>query len=474
MAGSHQLSRRQILRLFGVASGALLASCSPAAPAAPTPAPPPTTPPAPKPTAAPASAPTTAPAAAPTVAPTAAVAAAPAQQGTKKVTIQAATWFAAKLPSLYKWKADYEAKFPDRSVEILREDYELNKALLEVKQKKSHADLILPITAFIDMAPAVEAGILAPISERVPKDWFDNVPKAFVEESTYQGKVYQWPYGQIGTTLNLRKSLLAEANHAGEAPATLEQYLATLRDVQAKLKAPDGSPVFGHSMDLAWWRAPTTVGVNMMGKDFFGKDGYLAWEDKRLVDVFNVLKQLGDLAPREIFLPGYSAVDAFAAGKTAIFFGQSEQVFYLANSAWGIGDLELSYPPVFPGGESNPRSIVASGGAAFYQYGNLDNAWHFFNWLWPQEEFHQAIATEGRFIPLNLQYIDAKWMPPIVKSLVDMIKTGTNVPATLHYLELATHAQNGLKGYLLGEIKTPEEAIASSKKNFDDAVTKSS
>jgi hypothetical protein len=32
---------------------------------------------------------------------------------------------------------------------------------------------------------------------------------------------------------------------------------------------------------------------------------------------------------------------------------------------------------------------------------------------------------------------------------------------------------NGLKGYRLGEIKTPEEAIASAKKNFDDAVSKS-
>jgi ABC-type glycerol-3-phosphate transport system substrate-binding protein len=479
MTGPKRLSRLEFLRLAGFSAGAVVLSCSPSPPAAvPTAAPAAAGPtPAPKPTAAPA-APTSAPAQ-PTAAPPAPTqapappTAAPAQAGSKKVVLQAATWLAAKLPSLYKWKADYEQQFPDRSVEILREDYDLTKALLEVKQKKSHADLILPITAFIDMAPAVEAGIIAPFGDRLPKDWSDSLAQAFLDESSYQGKVYQWPLGQVGTTINFRKSLLAEAGHPGDSGATLSEYLTVCQDIQAKLKAADGSQVFGNSLDLAWWRAPTTVGINMMGRDFFGKDGYLAWDDKRLIDVFNTLKQLAQFAPREIFLPGYSSVDAFAAGKTGIFFGQSEQVFYLANSSWGLGDLQLAYPPVFPGGENNPRSIVASSGAAFYQYGNMDNAWHFFEWLWPKEEFQQAIATEGRWIPVNQKFSDAKWMPPIVTDLVGLIKTGTFIPATLHYLELATHAQNALTGYLLGDIKTPEEAIAAGKKNFDDAVSKS-
>jgi ABC-type glycerol-3-phosphate transport system substrate-binding protein len=388
----------------------------------------------------------------------------------QRVVVQGATWFVAKLPTLDTWKEQYESEFPDREVEILREDYDFTKAALEASQGSSHSDLILPLTAFIELVQSAEAGVIAPITDFVPEEWKQSVPEAFVQESVYEGDTYLWPYGQIGSVNNYRKSMLEQVGAADAPGETLDDFLEVCAAIQADVTAADGSQVYGNSFDLAWWRAPTTVGINIMGRDFFGPEGYLAWDDPRLADVFLTMKRLAEFASPEIFQPGYSSVEAFGAGKSAMFLGQSEQVFYLTTSTFGLEDLGLAYPPLMPGGDNNPRTIVASGGAAFMQLGNVENAWHFFEWLWPQEAFHQAIATEGQWIPVHLGYMDAEWMPPLVKQLIDLIQTGTFVPPTLHYLALATHARNALTEYLLGNIATPEEAIATAKQNFDDAV----
>lgn len=63
-------------------------------------------------------------------------------------------------------------------------------------------------------------------------------------------------------------------------------------------------------------------------------------------------------------------------------------------------------------------------------------------------------------------------MPAIVKDLVGILKNGTFIPPTLYYLAVATHAGAALREYLEGTHKTPKEAIAMAKKNFDDAVAK--
>jgi ABC-type glycerol-3-phosphate transport system substrate-binding protein len=388
----------------------------------------------------------------------------------QKIVVQGATWFVAKLPSLNTWKEQYESEFPDREVEILREDYDFTKAALEASQGSSHSDLLLPLTAFIELVQSAEAGVLAPITDLLPPDWKQAVPEAFVQESVYDGDTYLWPYGQIGSVNNYRKSILEQVGAADAPGETLDDFLEVCAAIQANVTAADGSQVYGNSFDLAWWRAPTTIGINMMGRDFFGAEGYLAWDDPGLPEVFSTIKRLSEYASPEIFQPGYSSVEAFGAGKSAMFLGQSEQVFYLTSSTFGLEDLGLAYPPLLPGGESNPRTIVASGGAAFLQNGNVENAWHFFEWLWPQEAFHQAIATEGQWIPVHLDYMDAEWVPPLVQQLIGLIQTGTFIPPTLHYLALATHARNALTDYLLGNIATPEEAIAAAKQNFEDAV----
>lgn len=389
----------------------------------------------------------------------------------KKVVAQLPPWMAAKLPSVHKWKAEYEAEFPGREVEYLRENFDLTKAMLEASQGASHVDLGFGLPAVLFLAQMVEGNVVAPITDLVPDDWMGLVAQAFIDENSYNGELYGWPYDQVGSLINYRKSMLTQAGHTDAPGDTLEEYLSVCEDVEAKLTTPDGGPVFGNAFDLSWWwRAPTTVGVNMMGVDFFGEDGYMAWDDPRTVDVFHTFKLLAEHAPPEVFEPGYSAVEAFGAGKAAMFLGQSEQVFYLADSTFGMGDLETSYPPVFPGGEENPRTVLVSDGTFMFQHGHLEEAWHFFSWLWPREDFHKAMATEGKWLPVHLEYSQADWVPSLVGDVVGMITDGIAIPTTPNYWEFATHAKAALTDYLLGKIEMPEEAVARAKKDFEEAL----
>jgi ABC-type glycerol-3-phosphate transport system substrate-binding protein len=387
----------------------------------------------------------------------------------KKVRVHVQPWRIGKQTSLYRFKEEYMAEFPDREVEYYRENFDFTPLALEASQGTSHIDLLFDQAPFITMMALVEGDVIIPIDDLIPEEWKGDVNQALLDECMYEGKQWVWPETQVVFMLAYQKSLLEGLGL--EPPEAFDEYIYNCEEVQAKATLPDGSPVRGTTLDLLWWRAPTIVGMNMMGKDFFGEDNYMAWDDPRLVDVYLTLKKLGEYAPPEIFLPGGSCDEAFAMGQAAMQLG-GNAMYTVMNYGFGLADLGLAVPPVFPGGEDNPRTTICGQGPSVMKHGDVEAAWHYWTWLWENEVFHETIFKEGSWLSTNKNYAEAEWVLPALKRTLEISRSGGVVPSTLHYLTLNTHARAILTDYLLGNIDDAEEAIALTKKNFEDAVAK--
>ena len=390
----------------------------------------------------------------------------PAPTKKKTVTVYAEPWFFAKNPYFYQLKVEYEATFPDREV-VFSPENDYSKSLLESKLKTSHADIMMGNSAGSNMLPLVNGDVVTPITNLVPKEWYNYVPKSYVDACSYQGALYGWPDLGGVTLMDYRKSMLQDIGHP-EPPATYEELIQVCKDVQGKLKARDGSMVYGCALDLYWWRAPLTVGLSMMGTDFYGKDGYLAWDDPRTEEVFNMLKTLVPYSPKEIYLPGDTSSEALGAGKAATVLGSDAS--YWAKQSFGINDLGLAPNPIFPGGEKNPRGYVGSGANFFFKYGNLENAWHFFSWIYEKEDYHRSLWELGGWLPITTRYKGASWVTPALQQQIDIGNLCVALPLTDAFWTLAPIARDGVSNWMLGKYKTAREAIDEIKMNFDAAV----
>nr|MCU0510180.1 extracellular solute-binding protein [Anaerolineae bacterium] len=231
-----RISRRRFIQGMlsagmGMAGVSVLAACGGATGGPPTPAPT---------SAGAAAAPTTA-------------AAAPAAAAERPLTPSFYQWIEDLHPAI---KGTVNPKFPDINYQIAPvEGYDVTRFMAEAKQGESTWDVYVGMTPFVEMSQFIQAGVIEPWDNYIPKEVIDDIIPSIREECTVDGKLYSWPFLLDIIVSAQNNSIVSKAGLPDKIPADWDEYLAS-----AKTVVDSGAAPYGCTFDANGWRslAPIT------------------------------------------------------------------------------------------------------------------------------------------------------------------------------------------------------------------------
>ncbi len=342
--------------------------------------------------------------------------------------------------------------------------------LLEAKNKKSTWVAWCGSTPFIDFVSLPKGDVCLPMEDKIPADIKADIIQTHIDESTVNGHMWHWPMFASATGLNYRPSMLKQAGW-DKPPKDWKEFIQCCKDVEAKVKAPDGSKVYGTVFDPFMWRFFTPVGYSLVGTDLFRKeDGYVNWDHPAMPEILEQMKEIAQYAPPDVYVP-FGDVDAFKTGKSAMMI-KFVDAGLTAAKVFGMGDYEFAFLP--EGGPGRENSTVAWGtGIMFFKYGeNTDTALKLVEYFARSELFQQGWVEGGEPIVYKSWYDKLKDPPKWLAVNRDMITKAHFIPPSEHYFVMADHWKAAQDSYLKGEIATPKEMLAQARKNFEDALKK--
>ena len=134
-------------------------------------------------------------------------------------------------PTFYQWIEDLHPgipavneKFPGVNYQIAPvEGFGIERFVAEAKNKESTWDVYVGQTPFVEMSAMIEADVIEPWDNYIPKDVLDDMIPSIREENTIDGKLYGWPFllDVIGT--GWHSGLTTKAGLPDAAPATWDE-----------------------------------------------------------------------------------------------------------------------------------------------------------------------------------------------------------------------------------------------------------
>ena len=105
-------------------------------------------------------------------------------------------------PTFYQWIQDLHpgipavnAKFPGINYQIAPvEGFGIERFVAEAKNGESTWDVYVGQTPFVEMSAMIEADVIEPWDNYIPKDVLDDIIPSIREENTIDGKLYGWPF----------------------------------------------------------------------------------------------------------------------------------------------------------------------------------------------------------------------------------------------------------------------------------------
>ena len=132
----------------------------------------------------------------------------------------------------------------------------------------------------------IEADVIEPWDNYIPKDVLDDIIPSIREENTIDGKLYGWPFllDVIGT--GWHSGLTTKAGLPDTAPATWDDYLAN-----AKTIVDSGAAPFGATFDAHGWRslAPMT---HSMSTNVYTSEGLFDFTSDAAVEALMLMKKI--------------------------------------------------------------------------------------------------------------------------------------------------------------------------------------
>ena len=211
-------------------------------------------------------------------------------------------------PTFYQWIEDLHpaipqvnAKFPGINYQIAPvEGFGIERFVAEAKNEESTWDVYVGQTPFVEMSAMIEADVIEPWDNYIPKDVLDDIIPSIREENTIDGKLYGWPFllDVIGT--GWHSGLTTKAGLPDAAPATWDDYLAN-----AKAIVDSGAAPFGATFDSHGWRslAPFT---HSMSTNVYTSEGLFDFTSEPAIEALKLMKKIMAVSHPDILLEGAS------------------------------------------------------------------------------------------------------------------------------------------------------------------------
>ena len=389
-------------------------------------------------------------------------------------------------PTFYQWIEDLHpsipavnANFADINYQIAPvEGFGIERFVAEAKNGESTWDVYVGQTPFVEMSAMIEADVIEPWDNYIPKEVIDDIIPSIREECTIDGKLYGWPFLLDVIGMGWHSGITAEAGLPDAAPETWDDYLAN-----AKTIVDSGAAPFGATFDAHGWRSLAPY-AHSLSSDVYTDEGLFDFTSDAAVEALMLMKKVMEMSHPDILLAG--ATDggvngtpdevAFAAQRVGYYTKYFNAPLRMAQYWDDPKALHMGPLPKFAGGEGS--TVFWTTGAALFKHGqNKEKAAEYVRALtydrqiWQDSIAGTETAHPGQLPPYQSLYAEwdadkPDWLPDfvgLVRGQLDQAKAITN---HLFGLQQFIIGQPVWETYLTGEESDPKVALA----NVVDAV----
>ncbi len=382
-------------------------------------------------------------------------------------------------PTFYQWIQDLHpgipavnAKFPDLNYQIAPvEGFGIERFVAEAKNKESTWDVYVGQTPFVEMSAMIEADVIEPWDDYIPKDVLDDIIPSIREENTINGKLYGWPFllDVIGNSWH--SGITTKAGLPDKAPETWDEYLASAKTIVDSKAAP-----YGATFDAHGWRSLAPMAHSMSSK-VYTAEGLFDFTSDAAIEALMLMKKIMAVSHPDILLEGASdgGVNgtpdevAFAAQRVGYFVKYFNAPLRMAQYWDDPKQLHLGPLPKFTNGEGS--TVFWTTGSALFKHGkNKDKAAEYIKALtydpqiWKDSIVGTASGHPGQLPPYKSIYAGweadkPEWMPEfvgLVRGQLDRAKAITN---HIFGLQQFVIGKPHWDAYLKGEEADPKVAM---------------
>lgn len=382
-------------------------------------------------------------------------------------------------PTFYQWIQDLHpdikdvnAKFPGINYQIAPvEGFGIERFVAEAKNKKSTWDVYVGQTPFVEMTSLVEAGVIEPWDNYIPKDVLDDILPSIRKECTINGKLYSWPFLLDVIGMAWHSGITAKAGLPDKAPETWDEYLAGATKIVKSGAAP-----FGATFDAHGWRSLVPM-AHSMSTNVYTKDGLFEFTSEPAIEALKLMKKIMALANPDILLEGAS--DGGVNGTPdEVAFGAQRVGYYTKyfNAPLRMAQywddpklLHLGPLPKFANGQG--ATVFWTTGCALFKYGqNKEKAAEYIRALtYNQKIWKDSIAgTEsghpGQLPPYKSIYAEwdahkPAWMPAFVELVRAQLDKAKAIENNIFGLQQFVIGKPIWETYLKGKEPDPKVAM---------------
>jgi ABC-type glycerol-3-phosphate transport system substrate-binding protein len=389
-------------------------------------------------------------------------------------------------PTFYQWIEDLHpsipqvnAAFPGINYQIAPvEGFGIERFVAEAKNSESTWDVYVGMTPFVEMTAMIEADVIEPWDNYIPKEVIDDMIPSIREECTVDGKLYSWPFLLDVIGMGWHSGLTAQAGLPDAPPATWDEYLQNARTI-----VDSGAAPFGATFDAHGWRslAPMT---HSLSSDVYTAEGLFDFTSDAAVEALMLMKKIMALSHPDILLAG--ATDggvngtpdevAFAAQRVGYYTKYFNAPLRMAQYWDDPTLLKLARQPKFADGEGS--TVFWTTGSCLLKHGeNKEKAAEYVKALtydpqiWQDSIAGTETAHPGQLPPYSSIYADwassqPEWLPEFVGLVRGQLDQAKAINNHLFGLQQFVIGQPVWETYLKGEEQDPRVAL----QNVVDAV----
>ncbi len=382
-------------------------------------------------------------------------------------------------PTFYQWIEDLHPgipkvneKFPGINYQIAPvEGFGIERFVAEAKNGESTWDVYVGMTPFVEMTAMIEADVIEPWDNYIPKEVIDDIIPSIRQECTVDGKLYSWPFLLDVIGMGWHSGLSKQAGLPDTAPATWDEYLQN-----AKKVVDSGAAPFGATFDAHGWRslAPMT---HSMSTDVYTAEGLFDFTSDPAIEALMLMKKIMAVSHPDILLAG--TTDAGVNGTPdEIAFGAQRVCYYTKyfNSPLRFAQywddptlLKLARQPKFANGEGS--TVFWTTGSCLLKHGeNKEKAAEYIKALtydpqiWQDSIAGTETAHPGQLPPYGSIYADwtanpPAWMPEFVGLVRGQLDRAKAINNHLFGLQQFVIGQPVWETYLKGEEPDPHVAM---------------
>ena len=389
-------------------------------------------------------------------------------------------------PTFYDWIGNLHpsipavnAQFPGLNYQIAPvQGFGIERFVAEAKNSDSTWDVYVGQTPFVEMTSLIEADVIEPWDDYIPKDVLDDLIPSIRAECTVNGKLYSWPFFLDVIGMSWHSKVIAEAGLDDSPPETWEQYLANSKQV-----VDSGAAPFGATFDAHGWRSVAPM-AHSMSSDVYTAEGLFDFTHDASIEALMLMKQIMELSNPDILLEGSSDAGvngtpdelAFAAQRVGYYTKYFNAPLRMAQYWDDPKDLHMGALPKFANGEGS--TVFWTTGCAMFKHGrNKEKAAEYIKALtydrqiWQDSVAGTDTGHPGQLPPYQSIYAEWEadtpdWMLPFVGLVRSQLDQARAIDNHLFGLSQFQIGKPHWEKYLTGEESDPKVAM----QNVVDAV----